>query len=302
MSFMDLYTDKEWFEKLSKGACTYNALYGYWREQLFERTMRLFVWSDTGEVEPKEIEQRLIIAGHCGVTKLPREKELTVMFGSFYTPTKYYDEWKNYTVRCPIYAGSRTIGKNVAIISNNAERNAILPLIHHYAQLLAHAEVTFIDVLINARDNGGIPIVNTERQKQAVLEYQGKKFNGQYGAIADPGALGVTYTQSVDIKSNLFKELFETRNNILKEFYSDIGIKAAFEKNSNTIDAEVRSNDSLLLLNIKDMLDYRKRGCEAVNDLYGTNWSVKVSDEINYAVLDRVDNNGMEVRTNEDDK
>lgn len=302
MSFMDLYTDKEWFEKLSKGACTYNALYAYWREQLFERTMRLFVWSDTGEVEPKEIEQRLIIAGHCGVTRLPREKELTVMFGSFYTPTKYYDEWKNYTVRCPIYAGTRTIGKNVAIISNNAERNAVLPLIHHYAQLLAHAEVTFIDVLINARDNGGIPIVNTERQKQAVLEYQGKKFNGQYGAIADPGALGVTYTQSVDIKSNLFKELFETRNNILKEFYSDIGIKAAFEKNSNTIDAEVRSNDSLLLLNIKDMVDYRKRGCEAVNDLYGTNWSVKVSDEINYAVLDRVDNNGMEVRTNEDDK
>ena len=59
---------------------------------------------------------------------------------------------------------------------------------------------------------------------------------------------------------------------------------------------------STLLLNIKDMLDYRKRGCEAVNNLYGTNWSVKVSDEINYAVLDRVDNNGMEVRTNEDDK
>jgi len=302
MALLDLYAEKEWFEKLSKGACTYNALYFYWREQLFERTMRLFVWSDTNEVEPKEIEQRLIIAGHCGVTRLPREKELTVMFGSFFTPTKYYDEWKNYTVRCPIYAGERTIGKNVAIISNNAERNAILPLIHHYAQLLAHAEVTFIDVLINARDNGGIPIVNTERQKQAVLAYQGKKFNGQYDAIADPGALGVNYTQSVDIKSNIFKELFETRNNILKEFYSDIGIKAAFEKNSNTIDAEVRSNDSLLLLNIKDMLDYRKRGCEAVNKLYGTNWSVKVSDEINYAVIDRVDNNGMEVRANENDK
>lgn len=294
---LELYENKEWFDKLSKGACTYNALYGYWREQLFERVMRLFVWES--DVEQKEIEQRLIIAGHCGITKLPRKKELTAMFGTFYGVTEYFDEFKNYTVHCPIYAGTRTIGKDVAIISNNAERNPVLPLIHHYAQLLAHAEVTFLNILINARDNSGIPIVSTERQKQAVLQYQGKKFNGQYSAIADPGALGVNYTQQTTLNSSLYKEMWETRNNILKEFYSDIGVKAAFEKQSNTIDAEVRSNDSLLLLNIKDMLEYRKRGCEAVNKLYGTNWSVKVSDEINYRAGEAVP--AGEVENNEND-
>lgn len=294
---LELYENKEWFDKLSKGACTYNALYGYWREQLFERVMRLFVWES--DVEQKEIEQRLIIAGHCGITKLPRKKELTAMFGTFYGVTEYFDEFKNYTVHCPIYAGTRTIGKDVVIISNNAERNPVLPLIHHYAQLLAHAEVTFLNILINARDNSGIPIVSTERQKQAVLQYQGKKFNGQYSAIADPGALGVNYTQQTTLNSSLYKEMWETRNNILKEFYSDIGVKAAFEKQSNTIDAEVRSNDSLLLLNIKDMLEYRKRGCEAVNKLYGTNWSVKVSDEINYRAGEAVP--AGEVANNEND-
>lgn len=294
---LELYENKEWFDKLSKGACTYNALYGYWRELLFERVMRLFVWES--DVEQKEIEQRLIIAGHCGITKLPRKKELTAMFGTFYGVTEYFDEFKNYTVHCPIYAGTRTIGKDIAIISNNAERNPVLPLIHHYAQLLAHAEVTFINVLINARDNNGIPIVSTERQKQAVRQYQGKKFNGQYDAIADPGALGVNFTQQTTLNSSLYKEMWETRNNILKEFYSDIGVKAAFEKQSNTIDAEVRSNDSLLLLNIKDMLEYRKRGCEAVNKLYGTNWSVKVSDEINYRAGEAVP--AGEVANNEND-
>lgn len=294
---LELYENKEWFDKLSKGACTYNALYGYWREQLFERVMRLFVWES--DVEQKEIEQRLIIAGHCGITKLPRKKELTAMFGTFYGVTEYFDEFKNYTVHCPIYAGTRTIGRDIAIISNNAERNPVLPLIHHYAQLLAHAEVTFLNILINARDNSGIPIVSTERQKQAVLQYQGKKFNGQYSAIADPGALGVNYTQQTTLNSSLYKEMWETRNNILKEFYSDIGVKAAFEKQSNTIDAEVRSNDSLLLLNIKDMLEYRKRGCEAVNKLYGTNWSVKVSDEINYRAGEAVP--AGEVENNEND-
>ena len=157
-------------------------------------------------------------------------------------------------------------------------------------------------MLINARDNNGIPIVLTEKQKQSVMSYQAQKFNGQYGAIADPSALGVNYTQASILQASLFKEMWETRNNILKEFYSDIGIKAAFDKKSNTIDAEVKSDNSLLLLNIKDMLDYRKRGCDDVNALYGTNWSVKVSDEINYKLVDVVGaNDDTEVNINEND-
>lgn len=307
---LELYDDK-FFERLAKGACTYNALYGYWREQLFERAMRLFVY-DSDPIQQKEIELRLIINGHCGITKLPKkvrkhntsDNGLTAMFGTFFGPTEYIDEWTNYTVRCPIYAGTRTIGKDIVVISNNSTRNPLLPHIHHYAQLLAHTEVTYIDVMINARDSGGIPIVSTERQKQAVLSYQGKKFNGQYSAIADPGALGVNYTQQLTIQPTLFKEIWETRNNILKEFYADIGIKSAFEKQSNTIDSEVRSNDSLLLYNIKDMLEYRKRGCEAVNEMFGTNWSVRVSDEINYKaeVKGATGEAGTEVVNNENDK
>jgi hypothetical protein len=80
--------------------------------------MRLFVWENTGDVPPKEIEQRLILAGHCGVTKILDEKELTVMFGDFFNPTKYYDEKKQYTVRCPIYSGTRWIDKDIIVINN----------------------------------------------------------------------------------------------------------------------------------------------------------------------------------------
>lgn len=261
-------------------ACTYTAKYDYWMEQLFERVMRLFVWENTEEVQPKEIEQRLIISGHCGITKIKREQELTAMFGTFYTPTKYYDEWKNYTVRCPIYSGQRTIGKDVTVINNNALRNPVMPLLNHYAQLLAHTEVTYIDMIINARDSIGIPVVTTEKQKQAVRNYQAKRFNGVFGAIADPSAIGINYTNGMAVNSENFKELWATRNNILKDFYTDIGVKAAFEKQSNTVDAEVRSNDTLLLLNLSDMLASREKGCKDVNKMYGRNWSVKLSEEL----------------------
>lgn len=269
--------------KLARESSTFNAGYLYWRDALFERVMRLFVWENTGEVKPKEIEQRLILAGHCGITKIKSEKELTAMFGSFHGVTKYLDEWKNYNVRCPIYSGNRTIGKNVVVIDNNSLRNPLYPLIHHYAIMLAHTEVTLVDVLVNARDSGGIPVASNEKQKQSIAEYQGKIFNGQYGIVTDIGNLGVNYVGSDRKTAQSILDIVQTREKILKSFYSDIGVRSAFEKRSNSVEAEVEADTSLLLLNLADMIDSRERGAEAVNKLYGTNWSVHIAEEINYS-------------------
>ena len=186
LDFMDT-TEGRKISKLARESSTFNAFYKYWRELLFERIMRLFVWENTGDVQPKEIEQRLLLQGHCGITKLESDNQLTAMYGHFYGVTKYNDEWTNYTVRCPIYSGTREIGKDIVVINNNALRNPAYPLVHHYAIMLAHIEVTLVNCLVNARDAGGIPVVSTEKQKQSVAEYQGKIFNGQYGTVTDIG-------------------------------------------------------------------------------------------------------------------
>ena len=266
--------------KLAKESSTFNAGYLYWREQLFERIMRLFVWENTGDVKPKEIEQRLLLQGHCGITKL--DNELTAMFGSFHGVTKYLDEWKYYNVRCPIYAGKRTIGKDVAIIDNTSLRNPAFSLVHHYAILLAHTDVTLVDCLVNARDSGGVPVVTTEKQKQSVAEYQAKLYNGQYGSVADIGSLGLQYIGSDRKTSQGLSEIMIAREKILKSFYSDIGVRSAFEKRSNSVEAEVEADTSLLLLNLSDMIACREKGAEEVNKMFGTNWSVHVAKEIDY--------------------
>lgn len=268
--------------KLDKDSCTYTVMYRYWRNNLFERIMRLFVWENTGEVKPKEIEQRLILKGHCGITKLSGEDELTAMFGSFYGPTKYLDEYKNYTVHCPIYSGSRTIGKDIVIVNNNALRNPTFNLVHHYATLIAHNEVTLINLLINARDSGGVPIVSTEKQKASVIEYQNKIFNGQYGIVTDIGNLGIEYAGSDRHTSQQLMEVMETREKLLKSFYSDIGVRSSFEKRNNTVQAEVEADTSMLLLNLSDMLKQREDACEEVNKMFGVNWSVHIAEEIDY--------------------
>lgn len=279
LEFMDTDEGRK-ISKLARESSTFNMGYKYWRDVLFERVMRLFVWEDTGEVKPKEIEQRLLLAGHCGITML--NNEITAMFGSFYGVTKYIDEWSHYTVRCPIFSGQRTIGKDVVVINNNALRNPTYMLVHHYAIMLAHVEVTLVNCLVNARDAGGVPIASTEKQKQSIIEYQGKIFNGQYGVVSDIGNLGIEYMGADRRTSQNIMDIMETREKIIKSFYSDIGVRSAFEKRNNTVQAEVEADTSLLLLNLSDMLKCREDGAKEVNKMFGTSWKVHVAEEIDY--------------------
>lgn len=285
----------------AKQSCTYKAYYEYWIEQLFERIMRLFVWENTDDVEPKEIEERLLLQGHCGITKILGEKELTAMFGNFYGVSKYVDDKPYYMVRCPLYSGSRTIGKDIVVIRNNSLKNSTYSLVHHYATLLAHNEVTLVDTLINVRDGGGIPIATTEKQKQSIIAYQSKVFNGQYGVVTDIGNLGLQYIGSDRKTHQNIMDIVTTREKILKSFYSDIGVRSAFEKRSNSVEAEVEADTSLLLLNLSDMLDSRKKGAEEVNKLFGTNWNVHIAKEIDYSTENqRVAFNSDDIHVKED--
>ena len=268
--------------KLARESSTFNVGYKYWRELLFERIMRLFVWEGTDDdnILPKEIEQRLLLAGHCGIAKY--KGELTAFFGSFFGVTKYIDEWKNYTVRCPIYSGKKTIDKDAVVINNNSLRNPAFMLVHHYAIMLAHTEVTLVNCLVNARDAGGVPVVSTEKQKQSITEYQGKIFNGQYGVVTDIGNLGIDYMGADRRTTQNIMDIMEVREKLIKSFYSDIGVRSAFEKRNNTVQAEVEADTSLLLLNLSDMLKSREKGAEKVNKLFGTNWTVHIAEEIDY--------------------
>ena len=266
--------------KLAKDSCTYNVKYAYWRDSLFERVMKLFVWENTGDLKPKEIEQRLILNGHCGIANY--QGELTAFYGSFYGVTKYMDEWTNYIVRCPIYTAEKKIGTDVVVIDNNSLRNPTFELVHHYATMLDHTEVSLIKCLINTRDSGGVPIASTEKQKASIKEYQNQIFNGKYGVVTDVGNLGITYAGSDRKTQQDLIDIMETREKLIKSFYSDIGVRSAFEKRNNTVQAEVEADTSLLLLNLADMLRCREKACEEVNKLFGTNWSVHVAKEIDY--------------------
>lgn len=301
--FIGIDTDDR-FSKLARESVTFSAFFDYWRDELFERVMRLFVWEGTYNektktgIKPKEIEQRLLIQGHVGISKItPEDKELTAFFGNYYGVSKYLDEKPFYNVRCPIYSGSKEINKDIIVIDNNSLKNPTFDLVHHYAMLLAHNEVTLVDLLVNARDSGGVPVAKTEKQKNSIKTYLGKLFNGQFDVVTDTGMLGVEYAGTNRQTSQGIIDVYETRERLLKAFYSDIGVKSAFGKRSNTVEEEVESDNSLLLLNLSDMLKCRQDGAKAVNQLFGTNWSVSIAKELNYGSENEV----KEIKKGEDE-
>lgn len=285
----------KFFQKTGGTFLQFNA---YWTENLFERIMRLFVWDGTNPVPAKEIEQRLLIQGHCGVFNFKDPKtgitELTAMFGNFNGVGKYIDELPRYMMRCPVWSGNTEVGKNSVVISNNSLRNPALPLVNHYAYLLAHTDVTLSRLMIAARDAGGVPIATSDKQKRDIETYQRRIYNGEDGVVTDLGALGVEYAGSDKHTNQNIVDVMDVRQRILKNFYADIGVRASFEKRSNATVNEVEADTSMLLLNITDMLESRKRGADAVNNMFNTNWTVKLADEINYNL-----DNESEVATDE---
>lgn len=269
---------------------TFTEFFAFWRDNLFERVMRLFVWDCDGDpVLPKEIEIRLHLQGHAGIADFSIESidtrgqsGITAFFGNFYGVAKYFDEKPYYMLRCPLWAGSGTIGVDCEVISNNSLRNPTIDVINHYAYLLAHTEVTLGGSLIAARDAGGVPVATSTKQLESIKTYQKKLYNGEQGVVTDNGALGVNYAGVTRATSQNVLDIVEVRQKILKNFYADIGIRATFDKRSNTVVDEIVADTPMLLLNSSDMIDSRAKGCKAVNRLFGTNWTVELSPEIQY--------------------
>ena len=262
---------------------TYSSFYFYWRDELFSRVMRLFK-EKTDPIPTKEIEIRLMMQGHVGIAPLKYSgtNELTAFWGVPNGIGKYRDELPFYSCRCPVWSGNLKVGSEVIVIDNNILRNPLYDMIHHYAILLAHNEVTYIHTMVNARSANGIPIASTTKQKKSIKEFIGKVFNGQYDVVTDIGNMGIDYAGAHTGTAIGADELWNARERILASFLSDIGVKTGLDKKSNSVVDEVNAGTPSMLINLKDMLASREEGFDRVNKRFGTNWTVELNEDIDY--------------------
>ena len=283
MGYIQTFLDKTDIDisKYARENTTYSAFYFFWRDELFGRCMKLFK-DVTDPVPAHEVEVRLFIQGHAGIAICPKDNELTAFFGLPTGVSKYRDRKPQYSVHSPIYSAVLDVDKDVIVIYNDTLMNPLYDLIHHYACILAHTEVTYIHTAVNARVPNGVPVANSEIQKNSFGQFFTKLFNGKFGFVTDLGQLGVEYVGSHTNVTQGVEELWNARERILASFLSDIGIKTGINKRSNSVSDEINADTPSLLININDMYEARQEGFERVNKRFGTNWTCEINKDLDY--------------------
>lgn len=297
--FINNYASSKLAEKLLlKDAELEMQLYSsvnYWTEMLFEKIVRIFEWSGL-PFPQREIEIRLITAGYCGFVK-DDLLDIMVAYGGMSGPTQYFDVFKDFTYSAPLAkGGTKKIDKDCVIINNTALRNPMNVFIKRYAILLAHCDVTLVMSLVNLRTKN---IIATDDQGTAdsYKEMFKKFYKGEFSALIDNGLLGSSdgglNNVALPTSGNIgVMECIDARNEIMRMFYNDIGVRYTRDKKERMIESEVENDKQLLLFNINDMLRQRENACKKINELFNLNVSVKLSSEFN--IIDR-----KEVGTND---
>lgn len=279
------YFDNLQKDLVTKKKLTFKKAFANWRNLLTERIINIFEWNGL-PMPQKEIEILLHFVGFCGFTRFRKSKDLGCVYGSMSGVTNYPDIFTNFTYATPIESGMRKIGKDIVVINNNQLRLPTYEMIETYATLLAHADLSLQAILINSRATGLVR-ARTQQQVDDINNWYNSLANGKTLAVLDGDDLNalmnddgikvfsMSYPSSMTIDS-----YYQIRENLLKSFYSEIGINSNRDKRERVIQAELDTNLNRILFNIDDMLKSREDACEEINKIFNTNISVKLNREI----------------------
>lgn len=272
---------------LKASSTNYKTFYNYRTNQLLEYMMRLFTWRGLPESIPShEIDIFLYLYGRCGINKARLNDDLLAVVPEWSGVTNYLDIPRTYTWCTPLQSGQCYVGKTGVLIDNTMLHNSSYPLIHSTASRLAHIDCTIICALVNGRDNIAIKAASQKFAADADA-YQRQKYNGIPSFIVDKGFSTIEIEDLKTQNSMNIRELLDSQQLILSEFYESIGINKTVEKRERLITAEAAANSQLLRLNINNMFECRKKGAEEINKMFGTDITVECNVDIsNYAVKD----------------
>lgn len=272
--------------------------YTYWFYTLLERVARIFEWGGVDDIcEQRQVELRALCDGFTG---LVNDDIVGLMFtrGSFNGITQYSDlpfiaEYTNFLYANPIAKGGNpVIGKECVILNNTALRTSILPLVKRYASLLAHAEISVKCSLISLRETE-IFSVEDDKTRENVLLYHKKLYRGEPEVIVDKSLVNsiqnISANHSQSNQATL--QAIDVRNQLLRAFYQDMGVRYTMDKKERMVSDEVTSDNQVLLVNVNDMLKQRQKFCEKANKLFRTNLSVDFSPEFQYLKEEKGDAN-----------
>ena len=191
----------------------------------------------------------------------------------YYMPTQY-------VVSNPALKMSKTydIGKDCVVIPNDPMYMGLLPLYERYAAQMTEAELTLNIALVTSR----MPVLfeaMDDRTKAAADKVIADLFEGKISVVGSKGLAeslhGMPYA---DRNTRTITDLIEAIQYVKASWYNEIGLDANYNMKRESINSgESQLNRDALKPLVDIMLDYRTRGAEEVNSMFGTNISVSLA-------------------------
>lgn len=264
--------------------------FNYWFWKLLNICISMFDYSNLPPMLPqREIESNLILTNHCVVFQ-DRNNDNALITAS--TNIFGYDVYYNPTDA--IFANPKlsyqklSIGQNCEIIYNNNLKDNInyIPsdgslksFIYRYARLLSDIESTIDIYIVNTRLTS-YPVASDDKVANSIMSFFKKLKSGKNAIISDDAI--IQEFRNIDINRTGIKDgvndLLMARDKILEMFYRDIGVKMYNPKKAQVNEEELEVNNQLLLISKDDMLKERVEGVNRINDMFGTNITVKINE------------------------
>lgn len=263
-------------------------LVDYFIRLFFNRTITMFEYDGL----PEELPQRqieLIMQTHRFVV-FPKDlidgKHYALFGGLGYEPDGYYEPSKAILVNPHLkYNKILDIKKqykdgDAVVIYNDSMHMGLIDLHEMYANLLAENVISLRYGTVNARIMQ-LVVADNDITKESAEDYFKKIDDGEkMGIIAGTpffdNLKGTDYGKGAD--STHIKELIEEQQYLKSAWWNDLGINANFNMKRESINESEASMGELALLPLTDdMLKQREIGVKMLNELWGTNISVKFS-------------------------
>lgn len=214
-----------------------------------------------------EIEERFFYFGRCGVIK---DGDLFAVDVNPYgqnrygKPTGFNFSFKN--GETTENGNKRTINVDGVYALNTYDNFPTALIAEQYAFQLAHVDTTIITELINSRMMD-IIITPNNSLAECAKQYQNDIYRGKLSYLIDKTE-DITIDRTNTGVSHL-NSYIDTKDRFMKDVYETFGIKRLAEKRERMITGEVESTNDLMFLNLKEMLDCRKKMCEDIQKVFG---------------------------------
>ena len=210
------------------------------------------------------------------------------------------------------YSGTRTIGKDCAVIWNDAMHLGVLPTLQKWATMMVETEITLINKLYEERASMLINAADDKTYK-AVLDYLEKQKKGERAAV-----LASTLRESLKVspyanKTQAFKDIIELEQYMWARLWQSFGLQVGgYNLKSqyvNETETELGLGVDLLAPPASDILRQRHKGWDMANKLFGTHiepilgssWKIR-NDNNNNGIEDSIENETEEVEPTKEEE